>query len=183
MATSFCPSATRGRPLSSYCYHRNRLIHGHQKALSHRAPSGTNGARDALGGSRPPISPSTRARPVTEGVVGCKRLRPRPFLARDHPIFFGQKVGDRAGCNFLSGRTRNGRPVVCRAQRKSPDGRGRPREWALDRGPSVPMHAWGAFGGGNADSHYRAKGRRRAKVSAPLSPAPKGEATMKFRLA
>src|SRR5215472_10019035 len=141
MATSFCPSATRGRPLSSYCYHRNRLIHGHQKALSHRAPSGTNGARDALGGSRPPISPSTRARPVTEGVVGCKRLRPRPFLARDHPIFFGQKVGDRAGCNFLSGRTRNGRPVVCRAQRKAPTAE------ALDRGPSVPMHAWGAFGG------------------------------------
>jgi hypothetical protein len=30
---------------------------GHQKVLSHRAPPGTNGARDALGGSRPPISP------------------------------------------------------------------------------------------------------------------------------
>src|SRR5262249_24543883 len=63
-----------------------------------------------------------------------------------------------------------------RRQRKAPGG------GEASRGPSVPRCLGGRVGG-NASSHYKAKGRRRAKVSAPPSPAPKGNATMKLGLA
>jgi len=69
------------------------------------------------------LPPIPRARPVTQGVVACERLRPRPFLARDHPIFSDQKSGiEQVATSYRAEREMAAR--WCAERKEKPDGRG-----------------------------------------------------------